>query len=163
MANHPRKQVRVKFKVEKWQKEFSEFQAARGSFNQPNEFLQFIFMAELAHHIPEEISKPHIGEIDRLTLAEYAKRVLELPEFPYSKNPKRLVIMPLIVEQWQLDFSKQMVTADWMPDTDFLQGVLNTATMKRIPEEARPPFSEEEKARIKEHLAREDVDPETPF
>lgn len=83
---------------------------------------------------------------------------------PKNDDPKKLIPVTLMVQQWQLDYSaRQMTEEGHTTPTDFFQAVLNTALMRHIPEESWPSMTEEEKARIKEHLKRDDVDPEIPF
>lgn len=78
-------------------------------------------------------------------------------------DSKKLVPVTLMVQQWQLDYSKTMMEQGHISETDFLQAVLNTALLRHIPEEAWPEMTDEEKAKLEEYLKRDDVDSEIPF
>lgn len=81
-----------------------------------------------------------------------------------TDDPKQPVSVTLTVQQWQLDYSaRQMTEEGYTTPAEFLQAVLNTALLRHIPEESWPPMSDEEKARLKQHLDRDDVDPDIPF
>ena len=83
---------------------------------------------------------------------------------PKEDDPKKLIPVTLMVQQWQLDYStRQMTYGGHTTPADFLQAVLNTGLLHHVPEEEWPSMTEEEKARLKEYMNRPGIDPEIPF
>ena len=81
-----------------------------------------------------------------------------------TDDPKKLIPVTFMVQQWQLDYSgRQMTDGGYATPTDFLQAVLNTALLHHIPEDAWPSMTEEEKARLKDYMDRPNIDPDIPF